>query len=139
MDMIDDATPDTGCVGNGVADRAARALIAYRAGFPILMGEAVREITPLLWCAVRSQGVSQESAQSVVQGVWVSFAGSIHSVREPQELLQWLLVASRRAAWASVQTSRHTTRTADARAGEDRDLVLTVTRASWPHREHGVQ
>ncbi|SDC27443.1 RNA polymerase sigma factor, sigma-70 family [Sanguibacter gelidistatuariae] len=106
MDMIEDDTPATGYVGSGIADRAARALIAYRAGFPTLMGEAVREITPLLWYAVRSQGVGRDRAEDVVQGVWVSFVGGIDTIREPQALLQWLLVAARRAAWASVRASR---------------------------------
>lgn len=106
MDIIDDQTPTTGYVGRGIADRAGRALIAYRAGFPSLMGDAVREITPLLWYAVRSQGVEREAAEDVVQSVWLSFSRSMDTIREPQAVLQWLLVAARRAAWAAVRASR---------------------------------
>lgn len=128
MDIIDDETPATGFVHSGLADRASRGLLAYRAGFPTLMGEVVREITPLLWYAVRSQGVDREAAEDIVQGVWLSFVRNIDSIREPQAVLQWLLVTARRAAWESVRATRADL--AKRAPAEDADLYRLRTMMS---------
>jgi len=70
------------------------------------MSEVVRETTPLLWHTIRSQGVDREVAEDLVQGVWLSFVRNMDTIRESNAVLQWLLVAARRAAWESVRQRR---------------------------------
>ncbi|PFG34038.1 RNA polymerase sigma factor [Sanguibacter antarcticus] len=106
MGIIADETSETGFARGGLAERASRALTAYRAGFPALMSEVVRETTPLLWHTIRSQGVDREVAEDLVQGVWLAFVRNMDSIRESDAVLQWLLVAARRAAWESVRQRR---------------------------------
>lgn len=106
MDIIADETSETGFARGGLAERASRALTAYRAGFPALMSEVVRETTPLLWHTIRAQGVDRETAEDLVQGVWLSFVRNIDAIRESDAVLQWLLVAARRAAWEAVRQRR---------------------------------
>src|SRR5699024_5234449 len=55
---------------------------------------------------VRGQGVDAEEAQDVVQGVWVQLVRSATSIRDPQAVLQWLLVSARRAAWRTARGGR---------------------------------
>ena len=89
-----------------LGDRAALALEAYRIGVPGPVADLVREATPVLWRVVRAQNVPREAAEDVVQGVWLAFVRSAHTIRESQGALQWLLVTARRAAWEETRKHR---------------------------------
>lgn len=91
---------------SSLGDRAAAALAAYRDGRTELLADAVREITPLLWHIVRSQGVGRDEAEDVVQGVWLALVRNADSVRDPQAILKWLVVSARRAAWQAAGRRR---------------------------------
>ncbi|WP_407318983.1 sigma-70 family RNA polymerase sigma factor [Isoptericola halotolerans] len=94
--------PETESLG----DRAAAALVGYREGRTEAMSEFVREATPLLWRAVRAQGVSRETADDVVQQTWAALVGHAETIAEPRATLKWLLVTARRAAWEAVRKGR---------------------------------
>ncbi|MEG3615940.1 MULTISPECIES: RNA polymerase sigma factor [Isoptericola] len=91
---------------SSLGDRAAVAVIEYREGRPGAMTDFVREASPLLWRTVRSQGVSREAADDVVQQTWAALVRHVDSISEPKATLKWLLVTARRAAWEAVRKDR---------------------------------
>ena len=91
---------------DGLALRAARAVLAYREGDRAPLAELVQAMTPLLWHTVRSQGADPEQAQDVVQNVWLTLVRDIETIRDPRATLQWMLVTARRAAWRAVRRTR---------------------------------
>lgn len=109
----DGETDEVGALPTTLGERASAALAAYQAGETRLLSELVHEATPLLWHIVRSQGVERDDAEDVVQGVWLAFVRSAPTIREPDAVLKWLLVSTRRAAWKAARSSReHGRRTA---------------------------
>ena len=92
--------------GEGLADQAARAVLAYRAGDPAPLAALVQVMTPLLWHTVRAQGAGTEQAQDIVQNVWLALVREIDTIRDPRATLQWTLVTAKRAAWRAVRRSR---------------------------------
>ena len=92
--------------GDGLADQAARAVLAYREGDRAPLAALVQAMTPLLWHTVRAQGADPEQAQDVVQNVWLTLVRDIDSIRDPMATLQWTLVTAKRAAWRAVRRSR---------------------------------
>jgi RNA polymerase sigma factor (sigma-70 family) len=105
--------------GEGLADLAARAVLAYRDGNSEPLAALVQVMTPLLWHTVRAQGADVESAQDIVQNVWLSLVREIDSIRDPRATLQWTLVTAKRAAWRAVR------RTRDEAARTDGDELAT--------------
>lgn len=106
MDAVADDRSRVGARGDDLAGRASTALKAYLDGDTDSLETLVRDVTPLLWHTVRGQGVDAEEAQDVVQGVWVQLVRSATSIRDPQAVLQWLLVSARRAAWRTARGGR---------------------------------
>ncbi|QHT56637.1 sigma-70 family RNA polymerase sigma factor [Cellulomonas sp. H30R-01] len=92
--------------GEGLADQAARAVVAYRDGDRAPLAALVHVMTPLLWHTVRAQGVDAEQAQDIVQNVWLTLVRDIESIRDPRATLQWMLVTAKRAAWRAVRRTR---------------------------------
>jgi len=92
--------------GEGLADQAARAVLAYRDGDRAPLADLVQAMTPLLWHTVRAQGASPELAQDVVQTTWLALVREIDSIRDPRATLQWMLVTAKRAAWRAVRRTR---------------------------------
>jgi len=103
VEPVDTALRDQ---GEGLADRAARAVVAYRDGDREPLAALVQVMTPLLWHTVRAQGADTETAQDVVQNVWLTLVRDIDTIRDPRATLQWMLVTAKRAAWRSVRRSR---------------------------------
>ncbi len=103
VEPVDTALRDQ---GEGLADRAARAVIAYREGERGPFAALVQEMTPLLWHTVRAQGADSELAQDIVQNVWLALVRDIETIRDPRATLQWTLVTAKRAAWRAVQRVR---------------------------------
>lgn len=97
QDAADDVT---------LGDRAASALLAYRAGRTAPLEALVRETTPLLWHTARAQGVDAQTADDVVQDTWVALVRHAATIDEPHAVLKWLLVTVRRGAWEAVRKRR---------------------------------
>lgn len=129
-----------------LADDAATALTALRAGDHGPLAALVDDLTPLLWHTVRAQGVSQHEAQDVVQGVWIALLRESGSIRDPKATLQWMLVTAKRAAWRAVSNERAAAvrTSSDERAldlivapADDRPDATTLRderdRALWDH------
>lgn len=106
MDAVADDRSRVGARDDDLAGRAATALSAYLDGDAGSLETLVRDVTPLLWRIVRAQGVDTDEAQDVVQGVWVQLVRNAAEIRDPQAVLQWLLVSARRAAWRTVRGGR---------------------------------
>ncbi|WGT46903.1 RNA polymerase sigma factor [Tessaracoccus lacteus] len=82
-----------------LADEAGAAFRDYLAGDTARMADLVRLLTPPLWAAVRSCGLTREQAEDVVQGAWVSLVRHADGVRDPQAVFAWLLTSVRRESW----------------------------------------
>jgi RNA polymerase sigma factor (sigma-70 family) len=80
-------------------ERLTVLLVAAREGDRSALDELVRELTPLLWQVVRSQGLDQDRGADVVQSTWMALVASLAEIRRPQALLSWLITAARREAW----------------------------------------
>jgi RNA polymerase sigma factor (sigma-70 family) len=82
-----------------LASRAAALFRAYRAGDEAKIGELVALVTPILWHTARGQRLDRELAEDVVQSTWLTLVRSAESISDPQAILQWLIVSTRREAW----------------------------------------
>ena len=105
-EVVEPAGADLRDRDDGLALRAARAVLAYRAGDRAPLAELVEVMTPLLWHTVRAQGAEPDQAEDVVQNVWLTLVREVETIRDPQATLQWMLVTARRAAWRTVRRSR---------------------------------
>ncbi len=82
-----------------LADRAALAFAAYRAGDRERMGELVDLLTPILWHTARAQRLDQTTAEDVIQTAWIRLVEAADSISEPQAVLAWLITTVRRESW----------------------------------------
>lgn len=82
-----------------LADEAADLFRGYLDGRTARMADLVRLLTPPLWAAARSCGLTREQAEDVVQGAWVSLVQHADKVRDPQAVFAWLLTCVRRESW----------------------------------------
>ena len=88
-----------GAVGDSLAVRAGRLFAAYRDGDGSAMGDLVRTLTPILWHTVRSTRLDNAAAEDVLQTVWLSLVRHSDTIAEPNAVLQWLVVSTKREAW----------------------------------------
>jgi RNA polymerase sigma factor (sigma-70 family) len=96
--MIDsDATPGT------LATRAGSLFRAYRDGEAEKMAELVALVTPILWHTARAQRLDAVTAEDVVQSTWMALVRNSATITDPQAVLQWLIVSTRREAWRIVK------------------------------------
>jgi RNA polymerase sigma factor (sigma-70 family) len=86
-----------------LASRAAELFRAYRAGHDAQLGDLVALVTPVLWHTARAQRLDRELAEDVVQSTWLALVRKAESITEPQAVLQWLIVSTRREAWRVVK------------------------------------
>jgi len=96
-------TIEAGAAPETLASRAARLFAEFRAGDEAKMAELVGLLTPILWHTVRAQRLDRESAEDVLQTVWLALVRSADSINDAQAVLQWLIVAARREAWRVVK------------------------------------
>lgn len=89
-----------------LATRVAESFAAYRAGSGEAMSQLVDATTSLLWHTARSQGLTPQQAEDVVQMTWLALVQHASSITEPRAVLKWLLTTARREAWATVRRSR---------------------------------
>lgn len=125
-----------------LASRAAQLFAAYRAGDESKMADLVTLVTPILWHTARAQRMDYDAAQDVVQTSWLALVRSAEAVADPQAVLQWLIVSTRREAWRVMKRSgRDEPREfeADDVVGPARELPEEVVLASdeesrlWQH------
>jgi len=86
-----------------LASRAAQLFAQFRDGDEATMSDLVTLVTPILWHTARAQRLDHDSAQDVVQTVWLALVRSAASISDPQAVLQWLIVSTRREAWRVVR------------------------------------
>ena len=68
----------------------------------------VDDVTPLLWHTARSQGADRATAEDIVQTTWLKLVEHTHDISDPQAVLQWLLMTTKREAWSAVRRGRRT-------------------------------
>lgn len=84
---------------DGLATRAGRLFDAYRRGDEAKMADLVQILTPILWHTVRGVRLDSAAAEDVLQNVWLTLVRKADTISEPQAVLQWLVVTTRREAW----------------------------------------
>lgn len=82
-----------------LASRAATLFRAYRTGDEERMGDLVALLTPILWHTARAQRLDRHTAEDVVQSSWLALVRAAESISDPQAVLQWLIVTTKREAW----------------------------------------
>lgn len=92
----------------GLAGTAALAFSRHRDGDSGAMADLVDQVTPLLWHTARSQGADPATAEDVVQTAWLRLVEHAADIADPQAVLQWLLMTTKREAWRSVRRERRT-------------------------------
>ena len=88
-----------GKLEDGLATRAGRLFAAYRDGDEAVMADLVRTLTPILWHTVRAVRLDTAAAEDVLQTVWLTLVRKADTISEPQAVLQWMIVTTRREAW----------------------------------------
>jgi RNA polymerase sigma factor (sigma-70 family) len=86
-----------------LATRAAALFRAFRDGDETRMADLVALVTPILWHTARAQRLDHERAEDVVQSAWLALVRNADSISDPQAVLQWLIVSTRREAWRVVR------------------------------------
>ena len=109
-----------GAVEDSLAVRAGRMFIAYRGGDGSAMSDLVRALTPILWHTVRATRLDTAAAEDVLQTVWLSLVRHGDTIAEPNAVLQWLVVSTKREAWrvSKVQDRARPEDVETTRAGE---------------------
>jgi RNA polymerase sigma factor (sigma-70 family) len=88
-----------GAVEESLATRAGRLFAEYRNGEPAKMADLVRVLTPILWHTVRACRLDTATAEDVLQTVWLTLVRKADTIAEPQAVLQWMVVTTKREAW----------------------------------------
>ena len=78
-------------------DRLAGLLQEAREGRREALNLIVADLTPLLWQAVRRQGLGRQAAEDVIQTTWLTFLRNLHAISAPAALIEWLLTTPARA------------------------------------------
>jgi RNA polymerase sigma factor (sigma-70 family) len=58
----------------------------------------VAELTPLVWHVARGNGLDRNTAEDVVQTVWLALLRHLDRLTEPKALVSWLITTTRREA-----------------------------------------
>lgn len=95
-------------------DRLAVLLQNARDGRREALNLIVADLTPLLWQAVRREGLSTQAAEDVLQTTWLTLLRNLHAITAPAALIEWLLTTARREAWRVRSAGR-----ADELVGQD--------------------
>ncbi|HEV7146253.1 MAG TPA: sigma-70 family RNA polymerase sigma factor [Pedococcus sp.] len=84
---------------DSLATRAAHAFAAYRHGDIAHMDELVDLLNPILWNIARAQGLTPPAAEDAVQTAWLRLVEHAGRIEDPQTVMQWLLVTTKRESW----------------------------------------
>lgn len=126
---------------DGLADRAAGCFRDYRGGDDLAMSRLVDAVTPVMWHAARAAGLDAGTAEDVVQEVWLTLYRQADRIADAQAVLQWLLVSTRRRAWAEARRAGRvqpqddrTERVAPAEDGPEAMVLRSDSeRTLWRH------
>lgn len=91
-----------------LGDRAGECFARYRQGQAEALGQLVDLASPVLWQVARAHGCDRESAQDVVQDVWLRLVDHAADIRETGAVLGWLVVSVKRDSWRVARRSRRT-------------------------------
>ncbi len=105
-------------------ERHAALLTAARDGDRGALNALIAELTPLVWHVARANGLDQETAEDVVQTVWLSLLRHLDRIAQPRALAGWLIVTTRREA-------QRAWREANGRAALSSDSALDVPDTRW--------
>jgi RNA polymerase sigma factor (sigma-70 family) len=117
---------DVDPVQETLASRAGSLFRLYRDGDQSAIGDLVDLVTPILWHTARAQRLDRDTAEDVVQSTWLTLVRSAGSISDPQAVLQWLIVTTRREAWRVVK------RTDRVEPQEDIGDGLSGPAVEWP-------
>ena len=62
------------------------------------MDRLVEDLTPLLWHVARGNGLDTQTAEDVVQTVWLALFTHLDGLHDPKALAAWLITTTRREA-----------------------------------------
>ncbi|WP_447005381.1 RNA polymerase sigma factor [Saccharothrix isguenensis] len=79
-------------------DRHAACVVAARDGDRRALDVLIADLTPLVWHVARGHGLDRNTAEDVVQTVWLALLRHLDRLIEPRALAGWLVVATRREA-----------------------------------------
>ncbi len=97
-----------GTVEQSLATRAGLLFEAYRHGDEDKMADLVRILTPILWHTARAARLDTGTAEDVLQSVWLTLVRKATSITEPQAVLQWLVVTTKRESWRVARSQART-------------------------------
>jgi RNA polymerase sigma factor (sigma-70 family) len=128
----------------GLASRAGRLFAAYRGGDEAVLADLVQVLTPILWHTVRGVRLDAATAEDVLQTAWLTLVRKADTISEPQAVLQWMVVTTRREAWRVAKAAtRVRPEDLDAAVGQDQtpatesvedDVLAADTRSRlWRH------
>jgi RNA polymerase sigma factor (sigma-70 family) len=86
-------------VGRELWRVAAAEFVDWRAGRPGGLDRLVRLLTPVLWQLARAYRLDQSDAEDAVQNAWLALVRAADSIRDPNMVMAWLVVTTRREAW----------------------------------------
>jgi RNA polymerase sigma factor (sigma-70 family) len=106
-------------------DRHAACVVAARDGDRRALDVLVADLTPLVWHVARGHGLDRNTAEDVVQTVWLALLRHLDRLVEPRALAGWLVVATRREAQRTWTPAR-------------REAALSDELAEQLESEHGL-
>lgn len=96
----------TPTASDGLGTLAGEAFAAYVRGDRERLSELVDLVTPVLWNAARSQGVSPATCEDAMQTAFLQLVARADSINEPAAVLGWLVVVVKRETWRLSRGSR---------------------------------
>jgi RNA polymerase sigma factor (sigma-70 family) len=82
---------------NGI-ERYSICLIESKKGNRRAMATLVEDLTPLVWHTARSNALSRDESEDVVQTVWLALFWNLNAVDDPTDLASWLITTTRQEA-----------------------------------------
>jgi len=86
-------------VGRALWQVAAEEFVDWRAGRPGALDRLVRQLTPALWHLARAYQLDRRDAEDAVQNAWIALLRGADSIRDPNLVMAWMAVTTRREAW----------------------------------------
>jgi RNA polymerase sigma factor (sigma-70 family) len=93
---VETAEVDPPWKGLSGAELHAACMQAGRAGDRLAMNRLVEELTPLVWHVARGHGLDSQTAEDVVQTVWLALFSHLDGLHDPKALAAWLITTTRR-------------------------------------------
>jgi RNA polymerase sigma factor (sigma-70 family) len=114
-------------------DAVAADFNAWRDGEPAALERLVVRLTPVLWHLARAYGLDRATAEDVVQTTWLTLYRKADTIQDPQAVLRWLSVTTRREAGHRAAALRHVDLAEDneleSRSPVAEDPAAVVTRS----------